>query len=254
MDFIQRVFGEQKRIVVGVILAAVTLLIGYIDNFFLMWLVLGIAYYFAFSEAMKLFAKENNTVYVLGALVWLAAAFYPQPDDLIFPVLIFLAAVAAYRGEVDEKLFLPFLYPTASFLFILALYNDFGVMSLLWMLVVVAGSDIGAYFTGRAIGKTKFSPTSPNKTIEGVFGGLVAGVIFGVLVGLYYVDVWAALAISALVSIASIFGDLFESYLKRQAGVKDSGTLFPGHGGMLDRVDGYLFGGVILLILLRGIA
>ncbi len=253
VDFKQRVFGEQKRIIVGVILAATVLLIGYIDNFFLMWLLLGVAYYFAFAESMKLFGKESNAHYAIAAAVWLAAAFYPQPDDLIFPVLIFLAAVSAYRGETDAKLFLPFLYPTASFLFILALYIEYGVMSLLWMLVVVAGSDIGAYFTGRAIGKTKFSPTSPNKTIEGVVGGVAAGVIAGVLVGLFFTEAWLAFIISLAVSLASVFGDLYESYLKRQAGVKDSGTIFPGHGGMLDRVDGYLFGGVILLILLRGL-
>ena len=92
-----------------------------------------------------------------------------------------------------------------------------------------------------------------NKTLEGVAGGVVAAVLLGGMVGTHFVSLQTALLISMLVSLASIFGDLYESYLKRQAGVKDSGALFPGHGGMLDRVDGYLFGGVILLILLRGI-
>jgi len=254
LDFFKRVFGDQTRIVTGIGLIAVVLLIGIIDNFFLTWALLGAAFMFSFFEAMKLFKIENNTLYFYAVVLWLVAAFYPNPDDLLFVVLIIYASILAYQGDFDKKLFLPFLYPTASFLFLLTLYNDFGMMSLLWILVVVAGSDIGAYFTGKAIGKTKFSPTSPNKTLEGVAGGIVAAVILGGMVGTHFVSLQTALLISMLVSLASIFGDLYESYLKRQAGVKDSGALFPGHGGMLDRVDGYLFGGVILLILLRGIA
>lgn len=253
MDLLKRVFGDQTRMMTGVGLIAVVLVIGFIDNFFLTWALLGVAFLFSFYEAMKLFGVENNTVYFYAVVLWLVAAFYPNPDDLLFVVLIIYASTLAYQGDFDKKLFLPFLYPTASFLFLLTLYNDFGMMALLWILVVVAGSDIGAYFTGKAIGKTKFSPTSPNKTIEGVAGGIVAAVIFGGMVGTHFVSLQTALLISMLVSLASIFGDLYESYLKRQAGVKDSGALFPGHGGMLDRVDGYLFGGVVLLILLRGI-
>jgi len=254
LEQLKRMFGDQKRIMTGIGMIAAVLLIGIIDNFFLTWLLLGVAFLFAFHEAMKLFGVENTTVYFYAAVLWLLAAFYPNPDDLVFIVLIVYASMLAYSGDFDKKLFLPFLYPTVSFLFLLTLYNDFGMMALLWILVVVAGSDIGAYFTGKAIGKTKFSPTSPNKTVEGVVGGVVLGVILGSMVGTYYMALQTAVLISLLVSLASIFGDLYESYLKRQAGVKDSGTLFPGHGGMLDRVDGYLFGGVVLVIMLRGIA
>ena len=231
---------------------AVVLLIGVVDSFLLTWFILGMAFMFAFYEAMKLFGVENNTVYFYAAVLWLVAAFYPNPDDLVFVVLIIYASMLAYSGDFDKKLFLPFLYPTVSFLFLLTLYNDFGMMAYLWILMVVAGSDIGAYFTGKAIGKTQFSPTSPNKTIEGVVGGVILGVVLGGMVGTHYVALQTALLISLVVSLASIFGDLYESYLKRQAGVKDSGTLFPGHGGMLDRVDGYLFGGVVMVIMLRG--
>ena len=69
-----------------------------------------------------------------------------------------------------------------------------------------------------------------------------------------FVSFFLAVVVSALTSAASVFGDLFESLLKREADVKDSGNLFPGHGGMLDRLDGYLFGVVIMVILLRGFA
>ena len=124
-------------------------------------------------------------------------------------------------------------------------------MTLLWLLIIVASTDIGAYFIGKGFGKTKFSETSPNKTIEGVIGGVSFAVVLGTVFAINEVNVIAAIAISAIVSFASVFGDLFESYLKREAGVKDSGSILPGHGGVLDRVDGYLFGAIVMLVLLR---
>jgi len=253
VDILKKVFGDSKRIITAVVLIGAVFLIGLLDNSFLIWLFLGLAFIFSFYEAMRLFELENSFVYVYALALWIVAAFYPNPDDLVFIILIIYASILAYKGDIDKKLFLPFLYPTASFLFLLTLYNDFGIISFLWLLAVVAGSDVGAYFTGKSIGKTKFSPTSPNKTIEGVVGGILSGVILGSIVGIYYVSVEKAIIISVLVSLASIFGDLFESHLKRRADVKDSGSILPGHGGVLDRVDGYLFGGIVMLVLLRGI-
>ena len=87
--------------------------------------------------------------------------------------------------------------------------------------------------------------------IGGVFFATAAGTFFA-----FYMDLDTliiAFLVSLITAIASIFGDLFESYLKREAGVKDSGDILPGHGGVLDRVDGYLFGAVIMLIILRAI-
>jgi phosphatidate cytidylyltransferase len=139
-------------------------------------------------------------------------------------------------------------------LFLYALYHDFGMSVLIWLVIVVALTDTGAYFVGKSIGKTPFSPTSPNKTLEGVLGGVLIGTIVGALYGTFFIPLWLSLLIALISSVASVFGDLFESYLKREAGVKDSGNLFPGHGGMLDRLDGYLFGGVVMVILLRGLA
>ncbi len=126
-------------------------------------------------------------------------------------------------------------------------------MSLFWLLVIVAGADIGAYFVGRSMGKTKFCETSPNKTLEGVAGGLIVATIFGVIFAIDNISVFGAIVISLLVGLSSVFGDLFESYLKREAGVKDSGDILPGHGGILDRTDGYLFGGIVMLVLLRAV-
>lgn len=254
MNILKVFLSDKKRVSTAVALVGVVALIGLVDSFFLIWAFLGVAFIISFYEAMMLFELRSTSVYVYAFILWIAAAFYPNPDNLVFVVLMIFASILAFKGEIDKKLFMPFLYPTASFLFLLALYKEFGIVSFLWLLVVVAGTDIGAYVVGKSIGKTKFSETSPNKTIEGVIGGIGVGVVLGSLVGVYFVSIEKAILISIIVSIASVFGDLFESYLKRKAGVKDSGSILPGHGGVLDRVDGYLFGGIVLLVLLRGIA
>jgi phosphatidate cytidylyltransferase len=129
-----------------------------------------------------------------------------------------------------------------------------GVAWLLSALAVVWIADIGAYFTGRAVGRHKLAPrVSPGKTWEGVGGALASVVVIALAVRALWPDqgLWsnlllsrvplpiAVLALSTMVAL-SIVGDLFESLLKRQAGVKDSGRLLPGHGGVLDRIDASL--------------
>lgn len=118
---------------------------------------------------------------------------------------------------------------------------DLGFAVLIWAFIVTWSADIGAYFTGRAFGGLKLAPAiSPNKTISGLVGGVIAASLCaGIWVranGLS--DVWLLLA--PLFALASAAGDLFESWMKRKAGVKDSGTLIPGHGGVLDRLDGLI--------------
>ncbi len=242
---------SSTRIKTGVVLILLMVLIGYIDSYFIMWLFFGIALMISISEAKKLYDLDNNSIYVYTSVLWFIAYFYPVPEDLIFIIAIGYASSLAYNKTLDKKMFLPLFYPTASFIFLLSLYTEYGVMTLLWLLVVVAGADIGAYFTGRSIGKTPFSITSPNKTIEGVVGGLVTACILGTFFAHDGLHVVTAMVISTIVAFSSIFGDLFESYLKREAGVKDSGNILPGHGGVLDRVDGYLFGSIVMLVLLR---
>ncbi len=245
--------SSKERIVTGVALLAAVFVIGWIDNFYVMWFVFGVIYLLAFKEAVKLFGVEKDNLLPYAALLWLLAGIYPYGDDLFVLAGVGYASLVAYNKEVQWRDFFPFIYPTAGLLFVFTMYQEYGVLSLLWLLAVVALTDIGAYFVGKSIGKTPFCETSPNKTLEGVFGGVAVATFVGAFFGLFVVGFWTALVISLAVSATSIFGDLFESSLKRSAGVKDSGDLLPGHGGVLDRIDGYLFGGIVMLVLLRGL-
>lgn len=245
--------ASKERVTTGLALVAGVLIIGFIDNFFLMWLFLGAVYILAFKEAMNLFDIHNKDLIYYAIGVWLLAAIYPYGDDLFVLAGVAYASAVAFNKELSWKNFLPFVYPTAGMLFILSMYEEYGVISLLWLLVIVALTDVGAYAVGKSMGKTPFSSTSPNKTMEGVVGGIAAATMGGMFVGLSVVDLKISFVISFMVAVSSIFGDLYESSLKRAAGVKDSGNILPGHGGVLDRIDGYLFAGIIMLVLLRGL-
>jgi phosphatidate cytidylyltransferase len=247
------VFSDRERVVTGVALLVAVVIIGLIDNFFVMWAVFGAIYLIAFSEAQKLYDTEQSSLFKYALGLWLVALIYPYGDDLFVLAGVFYASAIAYNPELKWKNFLPFIYPTAGMLFILTMYQEYGVASLAWLLIVVAMTDVGAYGVGKSIGKTKFSQTSPNKTLEGVAGGIAVATLSGMFVGLSIVDLFTAFVISLAVSASSIFGDLYESSLKRAADVKDSGDILPGHGGILDRIDGYLFGSVVMLVLLRGL-
>ncbi len=111
---------------------------------------------------------------------------------------------------------------------------------LLAVLVLVWIADSAAYFVGRALGRRKLAPSiSPGKTWEGAFGGVAGALVWAIICRRVFEDVaWPAYLVAAgILAAASIVGDLFESAAKRRAGVKDSGTLLPGHGGILDRID-----------------
>lgn len=111
----------------------------------------------------------------------------------------------------------------------------------LWALASVWATDIGAYFAGRAIGGPKLAPTiSPNKTWAGLVGGMVAAGIAGALIAKFGHLPTRTLWIAPLLAVVAQIGDLVESGMKRHVGVKDSGKILPGHGGLLDRIDGML--------------
>lgn len=221
-------------------------------------LLVGLLEFFALLEARRM------APYRAAGLV-MAAAFFidvaaPRPVPLA-PLAALVALAAALAGAKDRERSIPAAAATlmgAAYLGALggtmaALHvmppASRGPWRILLLLVAVMASDSLAYFTGRALGRRKLAPAvSPGKTVEGAIGGVVGGVVGALAVGLLgppIPPVHAAL-LGAGVAVFGMVGDLAESLLKRWAGVKDAGRLFPGHGGMLDRLDSLLFAAPVL--------
>ena len=169
----------------------------------------------------------------LALLLWLALAWWMIAAVWVasFPGMV-NATVAALSGFLV-------LIPAWASLGRLYVWNPDGPQLLLMMLLVVWAADIGAFFSGKLFGRVKLAPrVSPNKTWEGVFGGILAASLVA-YVGATWFELNAGAFVSLCVAVAalSIVGDLTVSMFKRFAGLKDSGELFPGHGGLLDRMD-----------------
>jgi phosphatidate cytidylyltransferase len=128
-----------------------------------------------------------------------------------------------------------------------------GAVFLVMLTIMI--SDTAQYYTGRAFGRRPLAPAiSPKKTIEGAIGGFVFGTIALVVIGAFWapqLGIGARLVLGVAVVALGIAGDLFESFLKRRAGVKDSSALIPGHGGVLDRIDALLFAAPVYYIVLK---
>jgi phosphatidate cytidylyltransferase len=168
----------------------------------------------------------------------------------------FLFVMAVCRSPLGGAGALYICVPMLSLLFLRGRGDGIGLLLAFWALGAVWATDIGAYFAGRAIGGPKLAPRiSPGKTWSGLGGGVVAALLFG-----FILHVWTGLpvrlaAASGVLAAVAQAGDLFESWLKRRAGVKDSGTLLPGHGGLLDRLDGAVAAAPLaaLLVALPGV-
>ena len=146
-------------------------------------------------------------------------------------------------------------YPMSLMLFIPGLITgEWTAEAFLFYLFIVWGNDVFAYLTGVTIGKHKMAPRiSPKKSWEGFVGGIVGAMAMGAI-GSYVVGgplgMW--LGLSFVVAITSVFGDLVESMFKREAGIKDSGNIIPGHGGILDRFDALLISSPFAFVYLVG--
>lgn len=136
-----------------------------------------------------------------------------------------------------------YLAPAAAMLMLMR-DGERGFADVLTLIALVAGIDIGAYFTGRALGGPKIAPSiSPSKTWAGLLGGIL-GALAVLILSAKLSDAspawWQVLGLAVLAAVVAQAGDFFESWMKRRAGVKDSGKLIPGHGGLFDRVDGLI--------------
>ena len=130
---------------------------------------------------------------------------------------------------------------TAAIAILFLREQPLGFALALWTLAIVWATDIGAYFAGRAIGGLKLAPSlSPNKTWAGLIGGMIAAGVVGTLIAKFGHLPTRTLWLAPLFAVAAQIGDLGESAMKRHVGVKDSGKILPGHGGLLDRIDGML--------------
>jgi len=183
---------------------------------------------------------EISSLLWLGVLWWFIAAFF------MFSYPKFSASWAKNKFIIAVFGWLT-LVPT-WLAFMVLRTNDYvldefqGAQLVMYLFMLVWSADVGAYFVGKSMGKRKLMPNvSPGKTIEGFLGGVVCAAILTTIVG-FSLD-WSseefitALLVTALITTVSVLGDLTESMFKRQAGVKDSGTILPGHGGILDRID-----------------
>lgn len=130
-----------------------------------------------------------------------------------------------------------------------------GAVGLLALAIII--SDSGQYYSGRTFGRRPLAPSiSPKKTVEGAVGGVLFATLWMAIAGSYVfaVPVWLLALLGAAISLLGIIGDLFESLLKRSAGIKDSSNLIPGHGGVLDRIDSWLFAAPVYYVFVRFLA
>lgn len=204
---------------------------------FLIMVILALFYFMPISFELK--SKLYNIILLLSIIWWLVA---------LYLVISYPKTIHYWSNIVIAKLIFAFFTLVPFFLSMVELrsinYNlnyYAGAILLLYVFVLVWATDTGAYFAGRTFGKRKLAPNvSPGKTVEGFIGGVSVALIISLIT--YYLNLFNikfnVFFISSFFAIlVSVLGDLTESMFKREAGIKDSGHLIPGHGGILDRID-----------------
>ena len=187
----------------------------------------------------------------------------PEPNVVLWLLLVALGCVAIevlFRGltiaDASLRFFAPF-YIGLPLGLLTAVHVRHGRWATILLMATVVVSDSAQYYTGRAFGRRPLAPAiSPKKTIEGAIGGVILAPIFIALLGLRVLPgvPWLSLAaVGLVIAVVGICGDLFESRLKRVAGLKDSAAIIPGHGGILDRIDALLFATPVYYLFLRAV-
>lgn len=210
---------------------------------FAFWLLVAIVGVFMMAEWSELHAAEPKTKrlgqYVLFVPFAIMCPIAAGPNFFALGLLVgafFFLTIVTRRPQLG----LGVLYcGLPVFALLLIRHEPDGIRNALWALSLVWATDIGAYFAGRSIGGPKLAPTiSPNKTWAGLIGGIVLATIVAILMQVLYLLPLRFVIATPVLAILAQGGDLYESWLKRRAGVKDSGSVIPGHGGVLDRLDG----------------
>lgn len=254
------------RIISAIVLGTITLVVTWLGGLFFAGLII-IVGYLLFYEWSKLTrtAKRQPLVNFIGwlTLTVVSICILLSMLELALLSLAIGALLAAAMGWAKAKNLWVFGGIVYSGLPIIAFtelrgdetsgfYDQMGLFAILFVFVIVWATDIFAYFCGKSLGGPKLAPSiSPGKTWSGAIFGLIAGVGAGICVvllissgGGYFVP-----AIAVVFSISSQVGDLFESWIKRRFGQKDSSNLIPGHGGFMDRLDGLIFGSVAAFLI-----
>ena len=207
-------------------------------NFYISIPVAAASYYFLWNKNYDFDLNLNKVLTVFTIIVSIKLLFY-------------LFNTNKTNFKIYTRYFLLFGYIISPFILtnyvVMGEGNIYKEKILISILILIWTNDTFAYLVGKNFGKNKLFPSvSPKKTIEGFTGGIVFTIIFGVLLANFYIEIkpnnlYFWIVIASIVSIFSTLGDLIESKLKRVAGIKDTGNIMPGHGGILDRLDSIIF-------------
>jgi phosphatidate cytidylyltransferase len=201
------------------------------------------------SQTLKIISYTISMALIIGACLgsWQVLFLVLALNLLILSVFVLSRFPSDPRVfDIIARQVLGIVYiPVSLSLLVFLKEMDGGTFWILWLLIVIFANDTGAFYTGTFFGKHKLAPNiSPNKTIEGSMGGIATGMVFGFIFSLIFFDSLSlallTIPCSFMLAVAGQIGDLFESAMKRASKIKDSGRILPGHGGMLDRIDGLL--------------
>lgn len=235
--------------------------------------ILGLFAAIAVHEVIKATGGKNNVILALSCITAAAVPFLFHfnieipfmPVAIVYALVYFMIMVPMHKitkfNDVITALFATVAIPSSISVFILlrdvyitnpdSYTKSSGVFLILFAMFCAWMTDTFAYFSGKFLGKHKLCPNvSPNKTIEGAVGGVIGAIVMNLILFFVFdkffftvhtLAWWQIIIISGVLSVVSMFGDLSASLIKRNHGIKDFGKIFPGHGGVMDRIDSCLF-------------